>query len=363
MSATSSTFSAVSGSTSASGIGGAANDLDNENVPAESEWSAPGGHDRRDGRRGNGSTSSRPWKTNGYQSGSRSARGSRGTSPHSFQYASIYDPPQAIPYEGTTAPGAPPPPGYMHYGYPYAPPQGQGPGQGYLAPYPPYYPQQYGYPAQPTHHSDPTTPAAPDLYPQHQMQPHMYPGGYMWPPMPAPPGHLSATSPPHHPGQPLPGHAPHAVTYSPTNYMQPHTGYGPYHPPHTGYYPPPSNGQMPPPLPPLQLSGQLVYPMDPSRSMNGSTHGGTPGHSRTSSRSSQGRRSAPPVRTAWSYGPGAAGGGFYGSDVVGPRLAGMRRMSGTSSVGSGSTGNRTPGGDDASSTVVSHALPHRELAH
>lgn len=75
-----------------------------------------------------------------------------------------------------------------------------------------------------------------------------------------------------------------------------------------------------------------------------------------------GKRGAPPARSAWSYGPGIGMGGFgYGNpsgmgggDIVGPRFSSsMRRTSQTSSVGSGSTGNRTPG-DEASSTAVSH---------
>jgi hypothetical protein len=77
------------------------------------------------------------------------------------------------------------------------------------------------------------------------------------------------------------------------------------------------------------------------------------------------KRGAPPARTAWSYGPGISMGGFgYGNpsgmgggEAVGPRLSStMRRTSQTSSVGSGSTGYRTPAGDEASSTAVSHFL-------
>jgi hypothetical protein len=76
-----------------------------------------------------------------------------------------------------------------------------------------------------------------------------------------------------------------------------------------------------------------------------------------------GKRGAPPARTAWSYGPGIGMGGFgYGNpsavgggEAVGPRLSSaMRRTSQTSSAGSGSTGYRTPAGDEASSTAVSH---------
>jgi hypothetical protein len=93
-------------------------------------------------------------------------------------------------------------------------------------------------------------------------------------------------------------------------------------------------------------------------------------HNRTSSRNSTGhgamngggKRGAPPARTAWSYGPGISMGGFgynngVGGDAVGPRLSSaMRRTSQTSSVGSGSTGYRTPAGDEASSTAVSHFI-------
>jgi hypothetical protein len=46
-----------------------------------------------------------------------------------------------------------------------------------------------------------------------------------------------------------------------------------------------------------------------------------------------------------------------GGEAIGPRLSSaMRRTSQTSSVGSGSTGYRTPAGDEASSTAVSHGL-------
>jgi len=123
----------------------------------------------------------------------------------------------------------------------------------------------------------------------------------------------------------------------------------------------------------------LAYPPE-TRPMNGMGGGGRNGHdpiganhSRTSSRNNSaghsgmnggGKRGAPPARSAWSYGPGVGMGGFPygnpsgmgggGSDVVGPRLSSaMRRASQTSSVGSGSTGNRTPAGDEASSTASS----------
>lgn len=44
-------------------------------------------------------------------------------------------------------------------------------------------------------------------------------------------------------------------------------------------------------------------------------------------------------------------------EQIGPRLnSSVRRMSQTSSVGSSSTGNRTPAGDEASSTAVSFNL-------
>lgn len=73
-----------------------------------------------------------------------------------------------------------------------------------------------------------------------------------------------------------------------------------------------------------------------------------------------GRRGPPPARHAWSYGPGlsvpAYGQGQNSDSSAGPRSnIGMRRTtSGNSSVGSGSTGHRTPGGgDEASSTAVS----------
>ena len=101
-------------------------------------------------------------------------------------------------------------------------------------------------------------------------------------------------------------------------------------------------------------------------------HDGANNHSRASSRNSTGhggvnggsKRGAPPARAAWSYGPGIGMGGFgYGNpsgmEAVGPRLSSaIRRTSQTSSVGSGSTGYRTPG-DEASSTAVSHSYCYR----
>lgn len=156
--------------------------------------------------------------------------------------------------------------------------------------------------------------------------------------------------------------------------MQSAQPYGTF--PIPGYYPP---QQMAPPLP--HMMNQMVYSPE-TRPMNGMGGNGSgrnghghdsisAHHGRTSSRNStghntmngSGKRGAPPARSAWSYGPGVSMGGFGygnpsgmsggGSDVVGPRLSSaMRRTSQTSSVGSGSTGNRTPG-DEASSTAVS----------
>jgi hypothetical protein len=156
--------------------------------------------------------------------------------------------------------------------------------------------------------------------------------------------------------------------------MQPTSPYAPY--PMPGYFPPqPGQQQMPPPH--ALVMGQPLYSPD-SRPINGMGGGGRHGHdtsgasnhSRTSSRNSTGhgamngvgKRGAPPARTAWSYGPGIGMGGFGvgnpsnmgGGEAVGPRLSSaMRRTSQTSSVGSSSTGYRTPAGDEASSTASS----------
>lgn len=158
------------------------------------------------------------------------------------------------------------------------------------------------------------------------------------------------------------------------SYIQSPSHYGTY--PVSGYFPP-STQQMPPP----HMMSQPMYTTDP-RSMHGIAGGigrngpdgaPAPQHGRVSSRNSGGhntmngggKRGGPPARAAWSYGPGIGMGGFgYGNpsgmavgEVIGPRLNSVRRMSQTSSVGSGSTGNRTPAGDEASSTAVSRSPP------
>lgn len=123
---------------------------------------------------------------------------------------------------------------------------------------------------------------------------------------------------------------------------------------------------------------QPIYPTDPRTVHAMSSGNGRNGHEnvmasqhdRAALRNGGGhiaggssKRGAPPARAAWSYGPGIGMGGFgFGNpsgmatgEVIGPRLnSTVRRMSQTSSVGSSSAGNRTPAGDEASSTAVSN---------
>jgi hypothetical protein len=151
--------------------------------------------------------------------------------------------------------------------------------------------------------------------------------------------------------------------------MHPTSPYGSY--PTSGYYPPQPGQQMAPPHPSMMNQGMYSSETRPINGMGGvGRNGHEPNHNRTSSRNSTGhgamncvnKRGAPPARSAWSFGPGIGMGGYGygnpsgsggGNEVVGPRLSSMRRTSQTSSVGSGSTGNRTPAGDEASSTASS----------
>ncbi|KAI9063998.1 hypothetical protein FKP32DRAFT_1591411 [Trametes sanguinea] len=385
MSASSSTFSLVSGSGSTSGgRGSSIGDLDDSasSAPTESEWSGPITRgDKRDSRRGGGSTtSSRSLRSSGpsYTNGSGSSRNSRATSP-SFTYPTLYEPASAPPYDQTQYnPQLPPPAGYVpHYGYP---PYNAPPGQPYMGQY--YYPP-YGYPA-PPQHSDPATPGSVEqVYhsPNPPQQPAYNPP-YMWPNSP-PPGQPPV---PPHPVQhqhSQPAGAPSQPDMHPSAHpmppMQNIPQYPPFQPPQPmypyaipGYYPQtyqPGAPMGPPPMP------GHAYPPGP---MPDSMHAG-PGHvaspeapnlSRTSSRNSNGhsstvgKRGGPRTRGAWNYGPGMNMGnhaynppgpppnGMGVNDAYGPRLnANMRRTSGTSSS-SGSAGARTPA-DETSSTASS----------
>jgi hypothetical protein len=370
----SATSSAVSGSASTSGDRSSVGDFDADSVTTESEWSAPASRDSH--KRPVDVQSQISQHSQGRKS--RSTRAPRATSPSSFSYASIYEPPGPS-YEQGYSPGVPPTHGYPPYGYPYAPQPGQGPAV-YMpaAPYPyygPYYPplaggtpgteggspptaEAYGHPPpmQPMYQHGygpwappPADPAAPMQHPASPPQYPASPSQYSAPPSqyPASPSQYPNPHPPPPNAALTPSGPPGTVPYAPfpPGYMTP-APYG-----HYAYYPVPGQTMPPPPVPP-HMSGHSPFPADQARPFDGSGPS-TPAsaHSRASSRnSSTSRRGAPPVRSAWSYGSGT---GHYSNDVVGPRLAtGMRRLSGASSVGSASAGNRTPG-DDASSTVVS----------
>ncbi|OJT10901.1 cAMP-regulated phosphoprotein 21 [Trametes pubescens] len=377
MSANSSTFSLVSGSGSTSGgRGSSIGDLDDSasSVPTESEWSGPVTRDKRDSRKGAGSTtSSRSIRSSGpsFTNGSSSSRNSRATSP-SFTYPTLYDPATAPPYEQSQYGSMPPPTGYVSpYGYPtYTP------GQPFMGPY--YYPP-YGYPPPPTHHSEPATPGGVEaMYPQPTpSQQPAYTPPYMWsnpPPAGQPPVH-----PQHlHHGQP--GAVPtHPDIHSQTHPMPPMQS-APQYPPYTpnapvygygmpAYYPQPYQ-QGVPMAPPPSITGPVYHhnPVPEPMGANGNHSNGID-FSRTSSRSSNGhgsmnsKRGGARGRGSWTYGPGVSTGGYTfnspsamngigGNDAYGPRLSSnVRRASGTSSSG-GSAGARTPADETASTAPV-----------
>ncbi|EPQ56529.1 hypothetical protein GLOTRDRAFT_138236 [Gloeophyllum trabeum ATCC 11539] len=366
MSGSSSTRSIISGS---GGEGSSIGDIDDSNstAPTESEWSAPVSSEKREGRRGKGSS----------RSLRSSARGSRAASP-SFTYASLYEPPVPGASYDPSQMGVPPPQGYMqHYMYPYPPP-GQAPGQGYLAPYPYYPPYSYQHQPYPMTHSEPVSPSGGEMY--GPIPPPLGYNPYAWAPpqqQPPPPGSAqgplsqqsqqSPNQPAAQPMQAIPQYPPpnapmYAPPYGPASHMYGQYPVPPYYPPHSA--PPPHMAQPIPTSPQMQPHLMYHHPMDmsgpngpgsPARNnVNGNSSGNcSANHSRTSSRNSSnngGRRGAPQARHAWTYGPGI--GSYTGNESVGPRLTpSMRRQTTTSSVGSASTGNRTPG--DETSSVAS----------
>jgi SUZ domain len=374
MSASSSTFSQISGSasTSAGRDSGSVGDIDDSisTAATESEWSGPATRDkiRRSGSGNNsvGSSSRSP----SYNANGGSSRGSRATSP-SFSYASLYEPPPAT-YETSQYIG--PPVGYVpSYMYPYPPPPpGQAQGQPMMPPYPYYTPYPYHHSQQqqqpPQHpHSDPTSPTGSLAMFPPQSHPHAQPlpyPPYMWPhghpPPPPPPQHAQSMPPNLHQSsltQPT-SNAPQTQNGSyPVQFIPPPSQYNAYM---TQYYTPHPSGAQGPPTPHFQ--GQPVYPhpMNGANGTGGLNGVGVESNNQSRRNGSGGgnnpgsRRNAPKVRSAWSYGPGTSIGGYnYGNgDTVGPRLSSvMRRTSGNSSAGSG--GNGTPG-DEASSTAVRH---------
>lgn len=392
MSASSSTQSLVSGSASSSGLGRSSSieDLDDSvSTPAtESEWSGPVTRDRRDIRHmgsGNISTgsSSRSLRSAApafNANGSGSSRNSRAPSP-AFKYPSLYEPAPTIaaaPYDSSQPIGGKAPSFVPQYPYSYP---AQGPvsqnQQVYMSAYPNY--PSYSYPPR----NPVTSPesAGQDMYMNANQAPVQY----------VPYANLYVWSHAHQPQPgPVPLQPPHATNLQITNsnQHQPNPNSAQFSPPYTaqppygsypmsGYYPPQPGQQVSPPPPHPQMIGQSVYNPDPrvmngleSTVRNGYDNGSISNHGR-SSRNSTGnssmngtKRGAPPARAAWSYGPGIGIGGFVGNpssggscgESVGPRLSSMRRTSQTSSVGSSSAGNRTPAGDEASSTAVSHTF-------
>lgn len=388
MSAGSSTQSLLSGfaSTSAGGRNSSMEDL-NESVgtsATDSEWSVPIVRDRKDTRGGSiAGSSSRslrsaapPFNVNG-QNSSR-----RATSP-SFTYASLYEPPPSVaPYDPLQAAGKGPVfvPQYQ-YGYqlPGNTPYGQ---QAYMG----SYTHHPGYNFPQSAQIDPANSNGQEIYmaqqqlqiqhQQHQQQPVQYapyPNPYVWANAHQPPGISQQSHSLNHTHQHQ-NHTHIAAQSTPQftgSYVQP-SSYAPY--PAPGYYPPPPGQQIPPP----HMMSQPIYSADPrtvhalssGNGRNGHENIMAPQHDRAPMRNGGGhvaggssKRGAPPARAAWSYGPGISIGGFgYGNpsgmatgEVIGSRLnSTVRRMSQTSSVGSSSTGNRTPAGDEASSTAVSN---------
>ena len=365
MSASSSTFSQVSGSasTSAGRDSGSVGDIEDSlsSVATESEWSGPVTRNEKPRRSGSGNTSAGSSRSFRSFNNGGSSRNSRATSP-SFSYASLYEPPPA-PYEQQPQYIGHQQMGYNHgYVYPsYPPPPGQQPmGQGVI----PQYPYYQAYPYQQHPHSDPTSPSMgeptfhPQSHPHSQSQQQLpYPPQYMWPPghhppPPQPPQHTQSAPPqPVHPSGTPSMHPPQG-SGCPPQFIPPSGQYGHYPVP---YYPPHPQGppSTHPPHPPQHMHSQLYHPDN-----NGQGHGpmmGSPNPSTDSHNGRRGggnnnsRRNAPKMRTALSYGPGSGGHQYHNNngDTVGPRLTSSRRTSGNSSAGS-----RTPG-DEASSTAVS----------
>ena len=369
MSASSSTFSLVSGSASTSGGGSSsAGDIEDSisTVPTESEFSGPVARDNKNERR-NGSTansagSSRSMLAHKHPS---STRGSRAPSP-SFTFASIYDPvPNNVPYDASQAPPMQQPyPQQFMFPYP-PPPTEQGPGQGFMQPLPFY---SYGYPQPPPlqpppqHHassSDPSCsttdpqPHGPFAPPPQHSQQMMYMPSYPWSPnqtMAAP-----SASPP------IP--QPHPSQYSFVSASNPpYAGYnmppyfspmGPMHTPLQGQQPLPQSAHRVG-MSPLPQGNDLGIRVMPPITMN-NDHVDPRGRKRGNSRNGGGSMSHGPkfaYQFGVSSGTGATSPVENNASPVGPRLNNsMRRTSGTSN------GSRTPGDEASSVTVSSTCIP------
>ncbi|KAF9240709.1 hypothetical protein BU15DRAFT_45653 [Melanogaster broomeanus] len=359
LSASSSTVSLTSGSVTSAGGTSSTGDLDDSvsSPTTESEWSGPVVRDKKDSRWSNGS-SSRSLRSNAPTfNGSNSSRGSRAPSPSSFKYPTLYEPsPAASPYDLSQPPVQAP--GYGNP-YLYAYPQPVPP-PNYIPPYPYYAPYPYPQPQTPMHNADPATPSnQADVYAsqQHPLHQGVY-VPYAWPPTQQhqAPAHRPAPHQSH--STPSPPIAPPASQYS--TFTPPAPAYGPY--PMPAYYtsPPPMHHMQSSPSPapnhahysPEYNGGNEAYstnrPYPGVIGQQSPTMGPKP-------------RSAPPARSAWSYGPGVSMGGFGmnggggrsggGGEVVGPRLSStVRRHPGNSGA---SPGSRTLAGDEASSSASS----------
>ncbi|KAH7913826.1 hypothetical protein BJ138DRAFT_1001385 [Hygrophoropsis aurantiaca] len=372
LSASSSSLSLTSGSVTSAGETSSVGDMDDSvsSPTTESEWSGPIVRDKKEARRSNGS-SSRSLRSNAptfNANGSGSSRGSRAPSPSPFKYPTLYEPsPAGSPNETTQS--AAQAPGYVN-SYLYTYPQPVPPPHNYLTTYPYYTPYPYPQHSQQNqlpHGSDPAGPAGPpDMYPSTHHPPQGVYIPYPWNGSQLPAPHLPIQqSQTHHPHQaPSPPIAPPASQYS--TYMPPVPPYGPYPMPQYYASPPPVQHVPPSPAP---VPNQALYSHDAGypnggmghpdmASANNSYPGNIGGHQPPNGAV---KRSAPPARSAWSYGPGIGMGGFGmgnaggrpsgAGEVVGPRLSSaVRRSSGNSNM---SPGNRTSTGDEASSTASS----------
>ena len=371
MSASSSTFSLVSGSASTSGGGSSsAGDIDDSisTAPTESEFSGPVTCDSKGERSStNYSGPSRSLLPPKHPS---SSRNSRAPSP-SITYASIYEPAPA-PYDTSQVPPMQPPYS-QQFMFSYSqPPPGQGPGQGFMGPMPPYYPYSYPQPPQampPQHHGMGSDPSGPGADPQTSgifVNPH-HPQQMVYVPYPWPPNPASGAPPPaSHPGTPsLPHpHSSQQYQFAPAAAQQ--YGYNvPTYFPSMGQMHAPPQGQQPlqqpthpvnmSPLPQSNDLGIRVMPPIPMNNDHTDPRGRKRGNSRTGG---GGSFSYGPtfVYPGPFSGPGGASPIENGASPVGPRLnSAMRRTSGTSN------GSRTPG-DEASSVTVSGPFYIRRFA-
>ncbi|KAI0299309.1 hypothetical protein BC826DRAFT_996547, partial [Russula brevipes] len=369
MSASSSTFSLVSGSASTSAGGSSsAGDIDDSisTAPTESELSGPVARDikgeRRNGSAANSAGSSRSMLPPKHPS---STRGSRAPSP-SFTYASIYDPvSNAAPYDTNQAP-----PMQQPYAQQFIYPYSSWPGLHAAHAYYPYgYPQPPPLPPPPQqqHRASNTDPSGPSVdpqtpglfvpHPQHPQQ-MMYMGPYSWTPNSAPvapsTSHSGTPSLPHpHPSQYpfVPGSAPQYGGYNVPAYFPP---MGPMHTPAQGQQPLPQSTH-PVGMSPLPQGNDLGIRVMPPITMN-NDHIDPRGRKRGNSRNGGGSFSHGSV---FGYPFGVSGGTVATSPIennaspFGPRLnSSMRRTSGTSN------GSRTPG-DEASSVASSTSSSSR----